>query len=107
MIKGFIFFRKGKIPFVIENYRMELFTDDELLTDFTKEYNFKEDYILEGEYYANDFQGQKSTFLVERSMGSVCYLRCYMINRLTVQDGYDTIGLQSFFLDDIYIFTKV
>ena len=47
---------------------MELFTDDELLTDFTKEYNFKEDYILEGEYYANDFQGQKSTFLVERSM---------------------------------------
>ncbi len=102
MIKGFIFFRKGKIPFVIENYRMELFTDDELLTDFTKEYNFKEDYILEGEYYANDFQGQKSTFLVERSMGSVCYLRCYMINRLTVQDGYDTIGFQSFFLDDIF-----
>ena len=102
MIKGFIFFRKGKIPFVIENYRMELFTDDELLTDFTKEYNFKEDYILEGEYYANDFQGQKSTFLVERSMGSVCYLRCYMINRFTVQDGYDTIGFQSFFLDDIF-----
>ena len=102
MIKGFIFFRKGKIPFVIENYRMELFTDDELLTDFPKEYNFKVDYILEGEYYANDFQGQKSTFLVERSMGSVCYLRCYMINRLTVQDGYDTIGFQSFFLDDIF-----
>ncbi len=102
MVKGFIFFRKGKIPFVMENYRMELFTDDELLTDFTKEYNFREDYILEGEYFANDFQGQKSTFLVERSMGSVCYLRCYMINMLTVQDGYDTIGLQSFFLDDIF-----
>ncbi len=102
MVKGFIFFKKGKIPFVMENYRMELFTDDELLTDFTKEYNFKEDYILEGEYFANDFQGQKSTFLVERSMGSVCYLRCYMINRLKVQDGYDTIGFQSFFLDDIF-----
>lgn len=102
MVKGFIFFRKGKIPFVMENYRMELFTDDELLTDFTKEYNFKEDYILEGEYFANGFQGQKSIFLVERSMGSVCYLRCYMINRLTVHDGYDTIGLQSFFLDDIF-----
>ena len=37
MVKGFIFFKKGKIPFVMENYRMELFTDDELLTDFTKE----------------------------------------------------------------------
>lgn len=102
MVKGFIFFEKGKIPFVLENYRMELFTDDELLTDFTKEYNFKEDYILEGEYLANGFQGQKSTFLVERSIGSVCYLRCYMINMLTVQGGYDTIGLQSFFLDDIF-----
>ena len=28
MGKGFIFFRTGKIPFVIENYRMDLFTDD-------------------------------------------------------------------------------
>lgn len=42
MVKGFIFFRDGKIPFVIENYRMELFTDDSLLDDFCKEYNFKE-----------------------------------------------------------------
>lgn len=46
MVKGFIFFRDGKIPFVIENYHMELFTDDPLLDDFCKEYNFKENYIL-------------------------------------------------------------
>ena len=46
MVKGFIFFRDGKIPFVIENYRMELFTDNSLLDDFCKEYNFKENYIL-------------------------------------------------------------
>ena len=39
MVKGFIFFRDGKMPFVIENYRMELFTDDSLLDDFCKEYN--------------------------------------------------------------------
>lgn len=102
MVKGFIFFGKGKIPFVMENYRMELFTDDEILEDFIKKYNFKEDYILEGECFYNGFQGQKTTFLVERSMGSTCYLRCYKINMLTAQDGYDTIGLQSFFLDDIF-----
>ena len=42
MIKGFIFFKDGKIPFVIENYRMELFTDDPLLEDFWKEYNIIE-----------------------------------------------------------------
>ena len=39
--KGFIFFKEGKIPFVIENYRMELFNHDSLLDDFSKEYNFK------------------------------------------------------------------
>ena len=51
MVKGFIFFRDGKIPFVIENYRMELFTDDSLLDDFCKEYNFKENYILHGQCF--------------------------------------------------------
>ena len=44
MVKGFIFFKEGKIPFVIENYRMELFADDSLLDDFCKEYNFKENH---------------------------------------------------------------
>mgnify|MGYP000868377641 CR=1 FL=1 len=39
MVRGFIFFRTGKIPFVIENYRMDLFTDDSLLEIFCKEYN--------------------------------------------------------------------
>ena len=37
MVKGFISFRGGKIPFVIENYRMELFTDDSLLDNFCKD----------------------------------------------------------------------
>lgn len=51
MLKGFIFFGEGKIPFVVENYRMELFTDDDLLKKFTKEYNFKHNYILEGQCF--------------------------------------------------------
>jgi hypothetical protein len=102
MVKGFIFFKEGKIPFVIENYRMELFTDDSLLNEFSKEYNFKENYILLGQYFGSGIQGQKATFFVERSMGSTCYLRCYIINMLTSEDGYDTIGLQSPFLDDIF-----
>ena len=36
MIKGFVFFKEGKNPFVIEDYRMELFTDDFLLSDFAR-----------------------------------------------------------------------
>lgn len=62
MVKGFIFFRTGKIPFVIENYRMDLFTDDSLLEIFCKEYNFKENYILQGQCFDIGPHGRKATF---------------------------------------------
>ena len=49
MLKGFISFREGKIQFVVKNYHMELFTDDnDLLKNFVKEYNLEDNYILEG-----------------------------------------------------------
>ena len=102
MIKGFVFFRNGRIPFVIKEYRMELFTDDELLKEFSKEYNFKKDYTLQGQYFRNGVQGQSATFLVEYSMGSTCYLRCYIINTIASDGAYDTMGLQSPFLDDVF-----
>ena len=90
MVKGFISFRGGKIPFVIENYRMELFTDDSLLDDFCKEYNFKENYILHGQCFDIGIRGRKATFLVENSMGSTCYLRCYTINMFDKDEEYDS-----------------
>ena len=102
MVKGFIFFRDGKIPFVIENYRMELFTDDSLLDDFCKEYNFKENYILHGQCFDIGIRGRKATFLVENSMGSTCYLRCYIINMFDKDEEYDSIGLQSPSLDEVF-----
>ena len=102
MVKGFIDFRDGKIPFVIENYRMELFTDDDILNDFSKEYNFKKNYILHGQYFPVGIQGQSATFLVDYSMGRTCYLRCYIINMMDSDGGFDSIGFQSPFLDDIF-----
>lgn len=100
--KGFIFFKEGKIPFVIENYRMELFSDDSLLDDFCKEYNFKENYILHGQCFDIGIRGRKATFFVENSMGSTCYLRCYIINMFDKDEEYDTIGLQSPSLDEVF-----
>ena len=94
MNKGFITFRDGKIPFVIDEYRLELFTDDELLQEFSKEYNFKSNYILQGHLFTNSIQGQPATFLVERSTGSTCYLRCYSVFMLSSDGEYDAIGLQ-------------
>lgn len=102
MVKGYIDFRKGKIPFVIENYRMELFTDDNRLADFSKEHNQKRNYVLYGHYLGVSSQGQAATFLVEHSIGGTCYLRCYIINMVAQDREYDTIGLQSLFLDDIF-----
>lgn len=102
MVKGFINFRNGRIPFVVEDYRMELFTDESLLTDFIKEYNFKSSYVLYGQCFRNGICGQKATFLVEHNVGSVCYLCCYIIDGVTAEDEYDTIGIQSPFLDDIF-----
>ena len=107
MIKGFIFFREGKIPFVIKDYRMELFTDDGSLSEFAKEYNFKKDYTLYGQYFRNGIQGQPATFLVDYSMGSTCYLRCYIIHMVTSEGVYDSIGLQSPFLDDVFRYKYV
>lgn len=102
MVKGFVFFNRGKIPFVIEDYRMELFTDDDLLSDFCQTYNFKENYVLDGQYFRSGSQGYHASFLVERSVGSTCYLRCYILNTITADSGYDTLGLQSPFLDDVF-----
>jgi hypothetical protein len=102
MKKGFVYFRKGKIPFVIKNYTMELFTDDDILNTFTKEYNFKKNYILNGQCFDMGSRGRVATFLVERSIGSTCYLRCYIINMFASNGEYNSIGLQSPFLDDIF-----
>lgn len=102
MDKGFVFYKDGKIPFVIENYRMELFTDDSLLVDFCKEYNFKENYILHGQCFDAGNHGQSATFSVEDSTGSTCNLRCYTVNMFSMDEEYDSIGLQSPSLDDVF-----
>lgn len=102
MTKGFVFFKNGKIPFVIKDYRMDLFTDDSLLSDFCKEYNYKSDYILHGKCFDFGSHGRKATFLVEHSVGSTCYLRCYITNMFGEDEEFDTIGLQSQFLDDVF-----
>ena len=102
MVKGFVFFNGGKIPFVIDNYRMELFTDEPILSDFCQEYNFKDNYILLGQCFDIGRPGRNATFFVENSVGSTCYLRGYIIYMFDKDEEYDAIGLQSPFLDDVF-----
>ena len=63
MVKGFVPFNNGKIPFVIDNYRMELFSDEPILSDFCKKYNFKDNYVLHGQCFGNGNLGRNATFL--------------------------------------------
>lgn len=105
MVKGFIHFQDGRIPFVIENYRMELFTDDPLLSDFIKEYNRKSQYILKGQCFGpGSGQSQDITVLIEYSVGNTCYLMCYLVEKIVSGGSFDSIGFQSPFLDDIFRF---
>lgn len=102
MVKGFINYKGGKIPFTIDGFCMELFTDDSLLSDFCQEYNRKEDYILQGQCFHDGYHGLDATFFVEYSMGATCYLRCYIIYTIGASHDFDTIGFQSLYLDDVF-----
>ncbi|NCB50266.1 MAG: hypothetical protein EOM54_00090 [Clostridia bacterium] len=101
MLKGFISFKSGRIPFVIESHRLELFTDDQLLTEFIKEYNFKTNYILTGQCFDLDAP-RGITMLVERSLGSTCYLICFWVNIICSNNEFNAINFHSDLLDSIF-----
>lgn len=103
MIKGFINYCNVRIPYVIEDYVMELFTDDPILKDFSKDNNHKKNYILKGLYFtASGFQPQRITALVDYSMGNTCYLLCYLLESMGSTGEFDCVGFQSTFLDDVF-----
>lgn len=102
MIKGFIDYNDVSIPFVIEDYRMELFTDSEILHKFIKEHNFKNNFILSGRSFSTGSTSTRITLLVEKAIGSTCYLTCYIIDNIVSTGKFDSIGFQSRFLDSIF-----
>ncbi|MEG2054878.1 MAG: hypothetical protein RRY79_01510 [Clostridia bacterium] len=102
MLKGFIHYKNGRIPFVIEKYRMELFTDDSLLTDFMKDDNFQSDYVLTGECFNLGVTSQKITINVEYSIGNTCYLTCFLINQIGHDVQFDSAVFTSELLDCIF-----
>ena len=102
MIKGFVFYDNKKIPFVIDHCHMELFSDDDVLADFTKNYNFRNNYTLQGLYFRDGAQGEKAEFLVDHSFGSTCYLKCFILYNFFADEGFDSIGFQSPFLDGVF-----
>lgn len=81
---------------------MELFTDDPLLDAFTKEYNFRTNYVLTGECFSLDVTSQKIVLNVEQTMGHTCYLTCFLINQIGRDNQFDSITFESDLLDCIF-----
>lgn len=103
VVKGYICFKDKEIPFVINNYVLELFYNDEAtIADFCKEYNRKKNYILIGKIYEPGGNYRKSECLVEYSLGTICYLTCYTLSNSPLNIEYDRIVFESDQLDSIF-----
>lgn len=102
MVKGLIEYKDGNIPFVIDDFQLSLFSEEELVSEFCKEHNNKRNYILYGKCYIFGGQSSRITILVERSLGEICYIKSYVINRSRIKNKIDTIKFESKVLDSIF-----
>ncbi len=103
MLKGFINYKNEPIPFVMENYRMELFSsNEELLNEYIEEHNFQSDYILHGVYFRIGITLQSITILVKESTANICLVSCYWINQIGKESQFDSISFQSRLLDGVF-----
>ncbi len=107
MFKGFIDFNGTAIPFVLDNYTLEIFSNSDAASDFCKKYNHKTNYILNGTIDGGlqDQFSREIIALVEYSMGRTCYLICFTISDIgksTLPCTY--ISFQSDLLDNIFRF---
>lgn len=89
MLVGFVHYNDEEIPFALDKYRLELFSSGKQVSEFAKEYNHKTDYLLHGSLIDGKVISRGVTFLVERSMGGTCYLRCYVCSMLPTEKEYD------------------
>lgn len=81
---------------------MELFTDDGILREFTKEHNFENDYILTGKCFFSGIIPRFITLLVDKSIGTTCYLKCFIIHTHEDNASFDCMNFQSRTLDCIF-----
>lgn len=102
MIKGVIDYNSSKIPFVINDYKLELFSESELVSQFAKNYNFKLNYVLTGQCFDRGNTPRSITVLVERSMGNTCYVTCFIVNKGVAGKKADSLCFESTMLDSVF-----
>ena len=102
MHKGFILYNYQKIPFVINDFKAELFSDSSILDDFRKEYGSKTDFTIKGECFDSGSLSRPIFLYVREFFADTLYLHCYIVNMLSDEPNPDLIGFESPFLDDIF-----
>ena len=102
VFKGFINYKDSKLPFVIENNILEIFGEDILVNQFTSEYNFKQNYILEGYCISDNVIKRKLIAYVKESLGSRCILKCFIVAIHNLPLHYDKIHFQSQVADNVF-----
>lgn len=101
MIYGFIVFNNNDIPFVMDDYKLELFGNDDHITDFCKSHNHQQNYILYGKRYNDGIIPYYFEAVVAYSIGTTCYLSCYSIGSIGEKKNVNQIRYKSDELDCI------
>lgn len=102
MHKGFIDYRNTKIPFVIDDFKLELFSQDDILDTFMQEYRTSKNFLLTGECILFGKSARKIILLVEDFSAYLFNLSCYIIHRFERAEAYDEICFRSQVLDSIF-----
>lgn len=100
MLKGFILYKDNKIPFVIDGFRVELFSDNSCLSEFIKEYRSESDFKLNGECVGPYTNIRPITLYVERILADTLYLHCYIIKMSSDSPQPNTIGFDDEEIND-------
>lgn len=102
MFKGLINYKDGKIPFVVDNYRLELFSENDLQYQFSMEFNLTTNYVLRGQCFDFGNTPKDAIFLVENSFGNICNLKCFIVYNFGIEKPVDSICIESGILDSIF-----
>lgn len=102
MHKGFIDYQNTKIPFVIDNFKMELFSQDAVLDAFIQEYRISTNFVLTGECILFGKNSRKITMLVDDFSGYTFYLSCFIVHRFDLAETFNEICFRSQVLDSIF-----
>lgn len=102
MHKGFIDYQNTKIPFVIDDFKMELFSQDAVLEAFIQEYRLSTNFVLTGECVLFGKKTRKITMLVDDFSGYTFYLSCFIVHRFEHAETFDEICFRSQVLDSIF-----